>query len=378
MAREHRAYEELAALVVQAQGGDRRAFEELYLRTAQAQYFTIVGKVGDAAAPDVLQEVFLIAWEHKGDIRPRAFVGYLNTVTHNACLRYLERGRHPREASSTHDELQGLEAQGPAGLAAASEADPADIASGRDEGARLAAALRSELDDREREAILMRFYQDMGLAAIAENLGVSESTVKRTIKRALGKLRDKLGVLPFGSALSLLLQQAVEDPLAEGARPRAIHRPTRPIDWGVRIVSVAACVAAIGCIGLVAAEHLMPNASSMTPEIIDNPSTPLAEAVGDTMPPALEELRLEHGVSVVSLRDESGIASVTLTAEDGTVYRSTETTRVNGEDSIWELRFTVPGGTYAVTATDCEGNVAAGEVVIDFPPSDPGPYAPAA
>lgn len=371
MAREHRAYEELAALVVQAQGGDRKAFEELYRRTAQAQYFTIAGKIGDAAAPDVLQEVFLIAWEHKDNIRPRAFVGYLNTVTRNACLRYLERNRCPREASLAHDELEKLEPQGPIGLAGTHAADPADIAGSRDEGARLAAALRSELDDREREAVLMRFYQDMGLAAIAENLGVSERTVKRIIKRALGKLRNKPGSLPFGPALPLLLQQAVEDPLAEGVRPRAVCRAGRPIDWGVRIVSAAACVAAVGCLGLVAAGHLMPNVTSSAPETIGDPGIPLAEAVGDTTPPTLEGLRTERGESVVLLRDESGIASVMLTAEDGTIYRSTEAARVDGEDSAWELRITVPSGTYALAATDKAGNSATGSVTVALPPDSP-------
>lgn len=378
VARHANSYEYIAKLIARAQAGDRAAFEEAYRLTAQAQYFTIMSKVGASAAADLLQEVYLIAWKNRAKIRPRAFVGYLNTVSRNVCLRYRERMGRLREASSGAAELQASEQHDDRGQTPEHITDPADIASGRDEGARLAAALRSELDDREREVILMRFYQDMGVAAIAENLDVSESTVKRTIKRALSKLRDKLGALPFGPALSLLLQQAVEDPLADGARPRAVHRTTRPVDWGVRIVSAAACVAAIGCLGLVAAGHLMPNAGPATPETIGDPGIPLAETVSDTAPPTLEELRLEHGVSVVCLRDESGIASVTLTAEDGTVYRSTEAMRASGEDAVWELRLTVPSGAYALTATDCEGNVATGEVTVDFPPSDPGPYTPAA
>lgn len=58
---EHGDHEQLARLVRRAQGGDRGAFDELYARTAQLQYFAILGKVGPDAAPDLLQELYLIA-----------------------------------------------------------------------------------------------------------------------------------------------------------------------------------------------------------------------------------------------------------------------------------------------------------------------------
>lgn len=371
MALRANSYEHIAELIARAQEGDRAAFEEAYRLTAQAQYFAIAAKAGPDAAPDLLQEVYLVAWKNIGKIRPRSFVGYLNAVSRNVCLRHYEQASRLRGASLEDADTQTLERHAERERTPEHAADPADIAGSRDEGARLAAALRSELDDREREAVLMRFYQDMGLAAIAENLGVSERTVKRIIKRALSKLRNKLGALPFGPALPLLLQQAVEDPLAEGVRPRAACWATRPVDWGVRIVSAAACVAAIGCLGLVAAGHLAPAITPLALEAIGDPGIPLAEAVGDTVPPALEELRTERGESVVLLRDESGIASVMLTAEDGTIYRSTEAARVNGEDSVWELRITVPSGTYALAATDKAGNSATGSVTVALPPDSP-------
>ena len=80
-------YISLARLVRRAQAGERGAFDELYARTAQVQYFALVGKVGREAADDLLQELYLIAWENIASVRPRSFVGYLNATARNLCLR---------------------------------------------------------------------------------------------------------------------------------------------------------------------------------------------------------------------------------------------------------------------------------------------------
>ena len=45
---------------MRAQAGNRAAFEELYRRTAQAQFYLIAAKIGYEAAADVLQEQYLI------------------------------------------------------------------------------------------------------------------------------------------------------------------------------------------------------------------------------------------------------------------------------------------------------------------------------
>ncbi len=95
--RETDPYEHLAHLVAQAQTGDRNAFEEAYRLTAQAQFFSIAAKTNAEVAPDLLQEVYLTVWKNIAKIRPRSFVGYLNTVTHNVCLRHYERTSRPRE-----------------------------------------------------------------------------------------------------------------------------------------------------------------------------------------------------------------------------------------------------------------------------------------
>lgn len=373
MARETNPYEQLAALVARAQTGDREAFEALYRRTAQAQYFSLAGKVGDEAAADLLQEVYGIVWQNIGKVRPRSFIGYLNSVSRNVCLRYFERGRYPHETSTPHEDLDTLNDS--AGKPKAEhEKDPALVADRRDEHQRLAAALRTALDDREREIVLLRFYQDMRLNDIAEALDISESTVKRTLKRALEKLRDKLGFLPFGAAFGDLLQRAVEAPLAPGASPRRTPRRIRPLDVATKAVAALSVAAVIGCVGLAAAGHN----EGRQPEVIEEAPVPTTErdtaTPADTAAPELVSLRTEQGTSVLRLSDESGVADVRLIGPDGTAFRAQAIEDAPDTPGAVDYRFAVSSGTYAVEATDLVGNKATGEVTIDMPPAEPGPY----
>ena len=83
-------HRQLAILVHRAQEGDRTAFEELYAITAQAQYFTMIGKVGVDAAADLLQELYLVVWRNIGSIHPDALISYLNTsLAHQQALANL-------------------------------------------------------------------------------------------------------------------------------------------------------------------------------------------------------------------------------------------------------------------------------------------------
>ena len=57
---------------------------------------------------------------------------------------------------------------------------------------RVFAALR-QLSQRQRAAVVLRFYEDLPEKAIAEAMGISIGTVKSTLSRGLEKLRSLLG-----------------------------------------------------------------------------------------------------------------------------------------------------------------------------------------
>jgi RNA polymerase sigma-B factor len=56
----------------------------------------------------------------------------------------------------------------------------------------LVAGLMDDLDEREREVIRLRFFEELGQPEIAERLGLSQSYVSRLIRRTLEAMRDRL------------------------------------------------------------------------------------------------------------------------------------------------------------------------------------------
>ena len=50
----------------------------------------------------------------------------------------------------------------------------------------------SRLPDRQREALVLRYYQRLTQAEIAESMGISQGTVKSTLSRGLDALGGKL------------------------------------------------------------------------------------------------------------------------------------------------------------------------------------------
>jgi RNA polymerase sigma-70 factor (sigma-E family) len=50
------------------------------------------------------------------------------------------------------------------------------------------------LPERQRLAVILRYYEDMSEAEIADVLGISIGTVKSTVSRAMAKLRDDAGL----------------------------------------------------------------------------------------------------------------------------------------------------------------------------------------
>lgn len=362
----------LADLVVRAQAGDRGAFEELYRRTAQAQYFTIVGRVGEGPAADILQEVYLVAWKNRAKIRPQAVIGYLSATARNLCLQHFQQRARMADdpvtdegAGAAADDRQQPVAQGGRDEAA----DPACAYDAAERRRRLAAALRDDLTDRERDAVLMRYYLDMKVGEIAEALEVSRNTVRNLINSALATLRRKVGVLPLGAALAPALAEAVEAAPAPGA---ALHGrgASRSLQWGTRAMAAVTVVAAVGVLGA-AATWQPPE-----PEVVADEPVPLTQAApADTIGPELVSTEVADGQLVLTARDEAGVREVSCTGADGAAYEPARVERDDAHPAESTWWFAVPSGTYEVRLTDGEGNESVGTVEADVLPIYPAPAA---
>ena len=356
-------YISLARLVRRAQAGERGAFDELYARTAQVQYFALVGKVGREAADDLLQELYLIAWENIASVRPRSFVGYLNATARNLCLWHFKRQGTSKEPTPAEDRaLEEIGAEcGDVASDGAVVADPSTTVAAQDERARLAHVLREELDAEERDAVLMRYYQNMKLGEIASALDLSRATVKRRLASALEKFREKMGFAPTGVVFAELLARTVEESPAPRLRlaQRMGARPTFERHWTVRVVGLAAVAIAVG--GVVFAVSL-PRAEEPT-----EPGTEEAAGVRDVAGPVLMESFAEGDATILRFKDVSGTEEVFCVGADGARYEAEREEALPAED-VSQWRLSLPSGTYELYAADVFGNQSEGELAADITP----------
>ena len=134
----------------------------------------------DAAAEDVVQEVFLKMRAGRLKAKPRAkFTTWLFQVAINTAREQARKRRRVWGEADAHDVLAATED---------SCADPARLDRLRDLGRSLA-----KLPLRQREVVVLRFLEGFDTAETAEILGCREGTVKAHLHRATLKLRGELG-----------------------------------------------------------------------------------------------------------------------------------------------------------------------------------------
>jgi RNA polymerase sigma-70 factor, ECF subfamily len=169
-----------ATLVVRAQEGDVRAFEELARRHQGALYRLAVRVVGDATeAEDALQEALLDAWRRIGRFRgDAAFSTWMYRVVTNRCLGMLRR-RRPLPVARVAEAVE--EAAAPDSPERSAEVDAGMAALGR-----AVQGLRDEL----RVCWVLRELEGLGYAEIAQITGASEDAVRGRIHRARVQLAE--------------------------------------------------------------------------------------------------------------------------------------------------------------------------------------------
>jgi RNA polymerase sigma-70 factor (ECF subfamily) len=180
-------------LMLGVRNDDPGAFEELVERYQHRLVAVMNHLVGNTEeAEDLAQEVFLRVYRARKKYRPRSkFSTWLFTIANNLALNSLRsRQRKPVVPLSVRD-------SGPLGPRPAEQLvhDPGTGPMQRVQKLELAERIRealSELNERQRVAVVLNKFEDMNYAEIAEVMGLTTKAVKSLLSRARTNLRAAL------------------------------------------------------------------------------------------------------------------------------------------------------------------------------------------
>ena len=174
-------------LVAATRDGDRGAFDQLvhrWNRPIHGAVFRVLGSHEDAR--EVSQEAFLKAYRAIGGFQQRArFSSWLYQIALNLCRDRLrrKRGRHMVSLDEMGED-EGARLL-PSAPSLHREVETLDLS-------RRVARAVAELPPEQREVIVLKEYQELTFAEIAEVLGTPVSTVKTRLYRGLTQLRRRL------------------------------------------------------------------------------------------------------------------------------------------------------------------------------------------
>ena len=182
-----------------AEEGSEAAFRELVERTTGLVYSAALRQTGSAeAAQDVAQSVFT-------DLARKARSLAQDPNCHGSLLGWLYRSTRFAALNQLREEHRRQ----------ARERKIMDLSSSDDQAAtdwdRVGPVLdeaMSELNDEDREALLLRFFKDCDFRAVGQSLGVTDDAAQKRVSRALEKLRAafaRRGVTATAAALSSAL-----------------------------------------------------------------------------------------------------------------------------------------------------------------------------
>ncbi len=175
-------------LILRCQRGEREAFEPLvrhYMRTAAGFALAWTGSRDDAL--DLSQEAFARAFRAIKRFDPtRPFYPWFHTILRNLCLNHLGRAARLREVPLIDQFQHADRAPGP------------DVAVERAEMRRQVWEGIRKLGSRDREILILREFQHLTYAEIAEVLEIPRGTVMSRLHAARQRLRRQLEPLMTG------------------------------------------------------------------------------------------------------------------------------------------------------------------------------------
>lgn len=167
---------DLKSIILQAQSGDKNAFEKLYSTLVDKLFAYALSHTKDReTALDVTQEVFIDLWQAlpRFSYRTHAeFMGFVFTITKRKVLHTYSRNTKERDLFVT---LKNTEER--------------SFTDNHEDSRHLLKTL-DELSESYRDIVILRYWSDLSFKEIGCTLEIPENTAKVMHHRALKKLED--------------------------------------------------------------------------------------------------------------------------------------------------------------------------------------------
>lgn len=183
------ALERDAELMLRVRAGDETSFALLLERhRGQVIHFLFRMVQNPAVSEELAQEVFLRVYKSRATYEPTAkFTTWLFRIATHLALNFIRDGRKEKGQESLNEELlDGTERQ----VADRRQTVEQELVS--EVRVREVREAIGRLPEKQRAAVIMHKYQDLGYSQIAEVLKCSESAVKSLLFRAYETLRARL------------------------------------------------------------------------------------------------------------------------------------------------------------------------------------------
>lgn len=181
-------------LMAQFQNGDNSALEELFARYQKPLYNFFLRMVGrKETAEDLVQETFIKVYRFGNSFRGNdaKFSTWLYSIASNQCrdhIRYSSR----RPETPVADIVEPEQTESFTDMLSETEDSPIEDHIVRTEVGSIIRDAIDKLPEKEKEAIILREYQELDYKEIAEVLDCPIGSVKILIFRARRRLRDLL------------------------------------------------------------------------------------------------------------------------------------------------------------------------------------------
>lgn len=180
------------ALMLRVRGGDDEAFQELVIRF-QGRLITVLRHlVGDEQiAEDLAQETFLRVYQSKARYRGKnRFSTWIFTIAHNLAFNQIRNQSRNKQGPLPISESGSLPISHTTPRAAQKSAPESSL--DRKELVQAVQTALESLNQRQRLAVVLNKFEDMGYEEIARVMGLGVPAIKSLLNRARVKLKENL------------------------------------------------------------------------------------------------------------------------------------------------------------------------------------------